>query len=364
MAVVDVTKMWSRDTGNQDSENADPNNYKITLTEGYQVLTNDPEDNTDIVLVHPDVPQIGAIYRNNDFIQVKSRNAVRVGPVFWMVIVTYDGHPDPLDMRPKLQWSDTSTSEPIDQDVFGYPIVNVNGEPVDGLTKDIADNVLTITRNFSLFNPFLTSLYRDSVNSDTFAKYPPGTARLTAFSAQNAFRDPDDTLGYWVVTASITFRRGYQVPDALAWWKRYRNEGLYERVGPIVNITGGGGTGATAVARIVDGAIASISVTSGGYGYTSAPTVSIVLSNHPGVSGAGATASAQILNGRVFQITVGAGGSNYTGGFQQALDDNQNPVTRPVLLKRNGEREYNAQNAVWLVSPVHRSLPYAALGLL
>jgi hypothetical protein len=364
MAVVDVTKMWSRDSGNQESETANPIKYNITLTEGYQVLTDDPEDNTDIVLVHPDVPQLGAIYRQNDFIRVKSRNAVRVSPIFWMVVVTYDGHPDPLDMRPDIQWSDVSSSEPIDQDAYGYPILNVNGEPVDGLTKDLADNVLTITRNFSLFNPFLTSLYRDSVNSDVFAKYPIGTARLTSFSAKNSFRDSDDTLGFWVVTAQITFRRGYQVPDAQAWWKRWRNEGLYERVGPVVNITGGGGTGATAVARIVDGAISSISVTSGGYGYTSAPTVTITLSGHPGVTGSGATASALVLNGRVIGITVGSGGTLYTGGFQQAVDDNQNPVTRPVLLKRNGEREYNAQNAVWLVAPVHKPLPYAALGLL
>ena len=42
---------------------------------------------------------------------------------------------------------------------------------------------------------------------------------------------------------------------------------------PVVTITGGGGTGATAVARISNGSVQSITVTSAGSGYTSTPAV-------------------------------------------------------------------------------------------
>ncbi len=43
--------------------------------------------------------------------------------------------------------------------------------------------------------------------------------------------------------------------------------------GPTVSFVGGGGSGATGVATIVGGAIAAVDVTTGGTGYTSAPTV-------------------------------------------------------------------------------------------
>jgi hypothetical protein len=71
---------------------------------------------------------------------------------------------------------------------------------------------------------------------------------------------------------------------------------------PTVTISGGGGTGATAVAS-ADGAgrIISISVTNPGSGYTSAPTVTIT-----GGGGSGATATARIgvnnLTGRKYTL--------------------------------------------------------------
>jgi hypothetical protein len=58
-----------------------------------------------------------------------------------------------------------------------------------------------------------------------------------------------------------------------------------------VNITGGGGSGATAVATVVSGKITDISITNEGSGYTTAPTVSIV-----GTTGSAAAATAVISN--------------------------------------------------------------------
>jgi FtsP/CotA-like multicopper oxidase with cupredoxin domain len=66
-------------------------------------------------------------------------------------------------------------------------------------------------------------------------------------------------------------------------------------VAPVVTITGGGGTGATAIAAITAGAVSSITVTSVGSGYTTVPTVTI--SPPTGIGGVTATATATIYTG-------------------------------------------------------------------
>jgi uncharacterized repeat protein (TIGR01451 family) len=58
---------------------------------------------------------------------------------------------------------------------------------------------------------------------------------------------------------------------------------------PTVQFTGGGGSGANAVATVSSGAITSVIVTSGGTGYTTAPTIAFL-----GGGGAGATAVASL----------------------------------------------------------------------
>jgi len=75
---------------------------------------------------------------------------------------------------------------------------------------------------------------------------------------------------------------------------------------PKVTFSGGGGSGATAVAQ-VGIPVASITVTAGGTGYTSAPTVSF-----SGGNGSGATATAAIANGAVTGVTITKGGTGYT----------------------------------------------------
>jgi hypothetical protein len=70
-----------------------------------------------------------------------------------------------------------------------------------------------------------------------------------------------------------------------------QNIGANYTSAPTVSITGGGGSGATAVAIIQGGSVSSIQVTNGGSGYTSNPTVTIT-----GGGGANATAFANIYN--------------------------------------------------------------------
>ena len=76
--------------------------------------------------------------------------------------------------------------------------------------------------------------------------------------------------------------------------------------GPDVGISGGGGSGATAVATITTGVITAITVTNPGSGYATAPAVNIT-----GGVGNGATATATLVGGGVGSIAVTAGGSGY-----------------------------------------------------
>src|SRR5512139_3603188 len=77
----------------------------------------------------------------------------------------------------------------------------------------------------------------------------------------------------------------------------------------VVDLAGGGGTGATADATVdpVSGAITALTVTNPGSGYTSAPAVNIT-----GL-GNGASATAVVdYSGVVTAITVSPGGAGYT----------------------------------------------------
>lgn len=75
---------------------------------------------------------------------------------------------------------------------------------------------------------------------------------------------------------------------------------------PSISISGGGGAGATAVSTVAGGVITSITLTGGGSGYTSAPTVSVF------GGGINALATTSITTNIVDSITVTSGGSGYT----------------------------------------------------
>jgi len=79
---------------------------------------------------------------------------------------------------------------------------------------------------------------------------------------------------------------------------------------PTVAITGGGGTGATAVALVANGIVTSIIVTNGGSGYTSNPTVAL--------SGGGGSGAIGVAN--IFSISAIGLESIYISGDQAIID--------------------------------------------
>jgi len=284
MPVVNVTKMWSKSGGVLNSTFADPFDQSYAFTEAWQVLSDTVDDNPIAIISAAGIPRQGDQYKPGVPAYAVSVKPTPIGPTFWMVEVGYEGQ-SPETTGVEVEWSDVTSTEPIDRDWNGKAIVTVNREQVEGLTVEVADQVVVLRRRFAFINPASIRQYRRSTNSDVFLGWRPGTARLVGWSAKNQFKygGPREA---WDVTARIQFREPFAgTTPAQAWYKRWRHEGLLTR-------------------------------------------------NAPG------------------------------GIIGRARDQYGQEETKPVLLKLDGTRETNENNAVFIHTQVYGSLPYSALGLI
>jgi hypothetical protein len=231
MTVVNVTKMWSKNGGSLSSARLSAIDQIWSNTEGYQVLTTIGTQE-DAVVAAVGIPRIGEQHSTGIESYCESVDPQQVSPIFWMVTVSYRGVPN--DDAVEVEWTDTTTTEPIDRDITGRAIMTVNLEPVDGLSMDVADQIVVIRRKFLTINTAGIAAYRRSTNSDTYLGWAPGTARLVGFSAKNRFAY-NGIQELWDVTARIQFREPYaNTTPAEAWYKRWRHEGLYIKDGSII----------------------------------------------------------------------------------------------------------------------------------
>jgi hypothetical protein len=109
---------------------------------------------------HPDVPAYWAPLSDaHPFWYVKHKSAKPSNGAFnWQVTVEYEYYDNPLAARPKVTWTRGRTSEPIDREVDGKPILMSSDEPVDPpLMEEYSFRILKIEKNVSL------TLYDDEV---------------------------------------------------------------------------------------------------------------------------------------------------------------------------------------------------------
>jgi hypothetical protein len=232
MSVVDVTKMWSKSGGNFTSEKYDSFFNKYAITEGYQVLTT-PDTNIVEVRDAVGIPRPGDRHSSGEAAFVNAVQPQQISPIFYVVTVGYEGD-NPFTGEVDVEWTDATSSEPIDRDYDGHAIVTANNEQVEGLTFDLSDTVVVIRRKFLTVNLPSIAQYRHATNSDTFLGFPAGTARLVGYSARNKFKFGTGQE-LWDVTARIQFRRGLVgATDAEAWYLRWRHEGLFAKLGGVV----------------------------------------------------------------------------------------------------------------------------------
>lgn len=220
---TEATLMWSRDSFGIASDRG--LRKTATIKSGYQITCPVGYSVQDVSAV-PGLPLTNSSYPGLSDMRLRKKDFTKVGPTYWICIVTYEGtNIDPVQEPPEIEWSDSTSSEAIDEDWDGNPIVNVNNEPLEGVTMDVADLVLSVKRNFRTFSPALQFQYRHSVNSDTFLGFPAGCGRLTKLSGKQQWWQ--DGAGYWSVSAQIQFRYPYRTTFAKAWYARVRNEGFW-----------------------------------------------------------------------------------------------------------------------------------------
>jgi hypothetical protein len=239
--VYEVTKMWSR-TSSSATATDNGRGFDISFREAYQV-THDP--GTTLLEIYtsgvgPDfMPAINSTYAGTTSVFYDSASPTVVSPIMTIVEYSASGKfgpqgPDdnPLNQPPKIDWTDVETDEPIDVDFDGNPICTINGEPIEGVTTKLADQVVTIQRNYASFSPSVTSAYRRSVSSDQFLGYAAGTAKMIRFSAKEV--RGEGLPAYFDVTASIQFRLPYRTTADKAWHARVLNQGFYIKSGSTI----------------------------------------------------------------------------------------------------------------------------------
>jgi hypothetical protein len=365
MTINSVTKMWSRSGGTIESENG--KSFKIAFSEGWQV-SHSADASLPEIMTASGLPVSRDLYPGTFARVTRIGNAIRMGPCFSIVPIDYSGEvgpggvtDSPLNIRPKIRWQSRTSQAQVDRDWWGRPIMTVNNEAIEGVTMDVVDQTLSIERNFAYFDPQFIHPYLHSVNSDQFppGKYAPGEGKLMDYTAEE---EEANGFIYWKVTALIHFRYPFATTSERAWFFRSKHWGFQERIGSLLTFSGGGVTDPTQEASghaVVNssGVITDVVVTNGGIGYTSPPTVAAA-------DGTGATFSASLQDGRVVSVAVTAGGTGYRTRIVQAVDSEKQPVASPVLLKWDGSRELNANNARWLETRLYGALPYNALGLI
>jgi FtsP/CotA-like multicopper oxidase with cupredoxin domain len=130
------------------------------------------------------------------------------------------------------------------------------------------------------------------------ALYPTITVDPTAYRFQMLMAGNDRTWNWQLYVAD---------PLAMA----VTSGGTNYTLPPIVGFTGGGGSGATAVATLSNGTITSILITNVGSGYTIAPSVTIT-DVVGGGTGATAVAVVDPVTTTILAIRITNGGSGYT----------------------------------------------------
>lgn len=226
---------------------------------------------------------------------------------------------------------------------FGYssaPSIVVNGVAISGQTISQATITCTIDANGSIngatvtaaganyssafanvaANPNISKIASISVVPDTTKKYsiPPNII----------FDDPTsvDSLGSPLST-NITAAGKYTLQPTGIDHIEISSGGSNYTTNPNVSITGGGGNGATAEARIENGKVSSVHIVSPGSGYTEVPTISIA---------GNATAKAHLIPSEISSASITNPGHGYVIApkiYIASIAKNENRVKSKKITK-------------------------------
>jgi hypothetical protein len=138
----------------------------------------------------------------------------------WYDAATAGGGPtqDPLAMPIEVSWGLRDHETVLDTDQDGNAVLNTAGDPYDPpIVIDDPRLVMTVVRNERAFNVGWVLAYRNAVNSDTFAGFPPLTCKVLNISSRSQWHQDagwyyQTTYEFEFLTASIDYdtQTGYR----------------------------------------------------------------------------------------------------------------------------------------------------------
>lgn len=214
MPVIEVTEDWSGDV--TDESFADESSLLIQdeSTRVFDVIFDSAANSSNAKSAAAEALGLPAMYEeypDDAWRYVASRRSRRTGPLRCQVTVNYDSEPDPLSQYPEYSWDFGSSSEPIDHDYSGNPILNSAGESFDPpIMTDVYDLTLRYRRNEASYSAPVAEAYIGAVNTAAFLGFAAGKVKCTKFAGTQARAA---ALTYWVVDYEFIVR----VSD---FWKR------------------------------------------------------------------------------------------------------------------------------------------------
>jgi hypothetical protein len=139
-------------------------------------------------------------------------------PLHYKVEFTYDLiKPEdraamPWSREVKFSFAGSTTTAPAIvhyNDGFSSPklIVNTAGDPLEGAEKEHAEWRISITGNRQSFPKSMAMAYINTVNSDSWSGFPPGTIKCQAISGQREVEQVDNAeVAYWQVSVELAYR--------------------------------------------------------------------------------------------------------------------------------------------------------------
>lgn len=236
MAVQPALLMWSRQGSSADAQD----NFRrlnVMFTEAYQILHDVGTPELDKYLAQ-NLPAAGKVYPGTNFVLAGRARMDQVSPILTIATVEYrgeiapqngQGQPsnNPMLAPPSIDWDGVLTSEEIDRDIYDKPLLTKAGERIKGIQAEFPDIVLTVQRNFAVWNSYVQAAFLRGVNSTPFAGWPAGTGRVQKLKATSVIGDPDKGLGYWRATLQVKFRIPWRTTPDKAWFARAFHEGQY-----------------------------------------------------------------------------------------------------------------------------------------
>lgn len=235
MSVTSVTELRSARTSGRSQSESNPPQYGYSARRTFLVLVSSVDDPPILAETADGIPRLGEAYPGYEFLRVSKVDAAvdSTSELVYIVNVDYSNSvsgnesgdtENPLLQPPEISWDFEESNEPVYQDGDGIPILNSAGQTFDPpIELEVADPVLTITRNESSFNAAMAVLYANVVNSDSFWG-PPGQAKMKPITASRGFKN---NIYYWRVTYRIVFRPNYPNGNS-GWTRNILDEGRYE----------------------------------------------------------------------------------------------------------------------------------------